>query len=180
MSHDTVDFLRALEFVLAREGGYVNDPDDRGGATNQGVTQATYDAHLRYKGEELRPVLEMTDEERNDIYRDGYWFKARCHLLRWPLSLVVFDAAVNSGPKQSIRWLQGAVGATVDGVFGPMTCMAVDAVEPLLAARKHIEYREAFLRELAKRPKQDKFLKGWLRRTQALLTFAEKSYTNVP
>ena len=85
-----------------------------------------------------------------------------------PLRLVVFDAAVNSGPGQSLKWLQAELGITVDGVIGPLTLAAVTALDaPALErlALALIERRLAFLRGLSK---WRTFGRGWSNRIAAL------------
>ena len=79
-------FAQALPVILKHEGGYVTDPVDRGGATNFGVTQATYDAWRASVREKVRPVKEITTDEvearpgRNDPCpcRSGRKFKRCC------------------------------------------------------------------------------------------------------
>ena len=49
-------FKKALAFVLKWEGGFVNDPDDKGGATNKGITQTTYNSYLKSKKQKTKSV----------------------------------------------------------------------------------------------------------------------------
>lgn len=162
-------FLRALPVVLENEGGYVDHPDDPGGATNQGVTQRAYNEWREEKGLGLRPVREMTTEERNAIYYEGYWHPAHCEEWPWPLNLHVFDAAVNHGPKQAIRLLQKAVGASVDGIVGPETRRKVEALDVEEVVRRLRWKRLEFYGEIVKgRPQSATFLVGWIRRVKHL------------
>lgn len=64
---------QALALILALEGGYSNHPDDPGGATNYGITQAVYDAWRQGQGLEPQPVARITREEVANIYRERYW-----------------------------------------------------------------------------------------------------------
>lgn len=99
-------FRSALDQVLRWEGGYVDHPQDPGAATNYGITQATYDAWRRQHGLATLPVLQISPEDVRAIYHDHYWLKAGCDQLDPPaLALVVFDAAVNSGVGNALRWL---------------------------------------------------------------------------
>lgn len=125
------NFNRALLFVLAQEGGYVNDPHDPGGETNFGISKR------RYPDEDIK---NLTVERAGALYRRDYWDANRCGELPAHMALAVFDAAVNGGAP--IRWLQHAVGASVDGVIGPRTIAAANAcrdkpraVRDMLAAR---------------------------------------------
>lgn len=158
-----------LAFVLRWEGGFVNDPTDPGGATNYGVTQATYDAWLARRGVPPQPVRKITSFHIEAIYRADYWAKVGGDALGAPLDLVVFDAAVNCGVDRASRWLQGACGATVDGAVGPKTLAAVKAADARALAEAVCGAREAHYRHLAEvRPPMAKFLKGWLRRLDAV------------
>jgi lysozyme family protein len=123
------DFLNCLSRVLVYEGGKVDDPRDPGGRTNQGVTQSTYTAWRRTQGLTPQDVYLMSDTERDTIYEKEFWDQINGGLLPVGLDLVVFDGAVNSGPAQSIKWVQAALsGVTVDGVLGSKTMMAINAI----------------------------------------------------
>lgn len=82
-------FLEAVTFVLLVEAGYVNDPRDPGGETKYGISK-------RAHPEEDIPNL--TRDRARAIYREHYWDALNCDALAWPLSLFVFDAAVQHGP----------------------------------------------------------------------------------
>lgn len=169
-------FRDALTFTLPWEGGYVDDPDDRGGATNRGVTQATYDAWRHENGKARRPVRKIEDAEVEEIYRTRYWHAARCDdvAARAPrLAAAHFDSAVNHGPARAAMFLQRAVGAAADGKIGPATLAALDAAlhaggDRAVVAR-YLAARRAFYEAIVARDStQKKFLKGWMRRVEEL------------
>lgn len=156
------EFERSMPKILIHEGGKVDDKNDPGGRTNQGVIQRTYDSYRRRKGLPLRDVYKMTDTERNEIYREQYWDLFKGDELPAGVSYVVFDGAVNSGVKQSVIWLQRALGVNADGIVGNQTIAALN-VHPdhdkLIA--DILQRRMAFLKAL----KTWKFYKnGWTRR----------------
>ena len=74
-------YNKALKFVLKWEGGYVNDPDDKGGATNKGITQGTYNGWLKSKGLQSKDVKFITSDEVAKIYYQNYWLKAKCNTM---------------------------------------------------------------------------------------------------
>lgn len=155
---------RALAAVLRHEGGWSDHRADPGGATMRGITLAVYRSEF---GDDRTPedLRRISDAEVADIYRRRYWDRIAGDDLPAGVDLAVFDAAVNSGPGRSARWLQDAVGATADGVIGPKT-LAAAAVAP--AARTIIRIanaREAFLRRL---PHWPTFGVGWLARVLAV------------
>ena len=156
-------FVQALPVILKAEGGYVDDPDDRGGATNKGVTQKTYDAWRIIQHEPTRTVRLISDVEVETIYHERYWVASKCDALPWPISLCQFDAAVNHGVRRAVKMLQAAVGATADGVHGPLTQAAVDDMEPGVVVNAMLWVRMDFYYRIS-RGTQIKFLRGWLRR----------------
>lgn len=158
----------------AIEGGYVDDPDDRGGATNHGVTQATYDRFRDAKNLARRPVREITMIEVADVYRIDYWDVCRCGDLPIPLDLVVFDSAVQHGTGRATKWLQQVVGTVPDGQCGPKTLYAVHdrALKHQLpdVIDGYLDIRSAFYaRIVANDPSQRKFRAGWENRMNALV-----------
>ncbi|MEP9352032.1 glycoside hydrolase family 108 protein [Xanthobacter sp. KR7-65] len=120
-------FAQALAAVLVHEGGYSNHPDDPGGPTMRGIIQRVYDAWRRAKGLPPRPVRQIEDGELKEIYRRQYWDAVRGDDLPAGIDYVVFDGAVNSGPAQSAKWLQRALGVPADGQVGEVTLAAARA-----------------------------------------------------
>lgn len=121
------NFPACMKIVLTFEGGKVDDKHDPGGRTNQGVIQRVYDGYRERQNLSKRDVYKMEPEERDAIYREQYWNQVRGDQLPSGIDIVVFDGAVNSGPGQSIKWLQRALGVTrIDGVVGSATLAAVD------------------------------------------------------
>ncbi len=90
------NWSRAIQFVLDREGAYINHPEDPGGETNFGISKRAY-SDLDIKA--------LTKEQAIDIYRRDYWQKASCDRLGSPLDIVVFDSAVNCGIGRATLWL---------------------------------------------------------------------------
>lgn len=158
------EFERSLARVLVHEGGYVDHPDDPGGATNQGITQAVYDDYRRQLGLKPQAVKLLANGERDTIYRMRYWALIKGDSLPAGISYVVFDGAVNSGVSRSARWLQQALGIPADGVIGPQTLVAVRAHPDHDALVDRIcDLRLAFLKALKTWPT---FGKGWARRVE--------------
>lgn len=165
----TARLAAALPFVLRWEGGFVDDPDDPGGRTNQGITQAVYDGWRRRQGLPAQGVEIIADAEVQAIYESDYWVPPRCDLLGDPLDLVQFDTAVNMGVGRAVRFLQSAADCEVDGDFGPRTQRAVAGCDHGQLVAQYCDLREAYYRRLVeKNPKLAKFLKGWLNRLDAL------------
>jgi lysozyme family protein len=159
-------FDECLSFVLAKEGGYSNHPQDRGGATNRGLTQQTYDAWRINKGLSRSPVSGISMQEVRAIYEQRYWLPVASDKLPAPLDLVVFDAAVQHGTSKAAKWLQRVVEANQDGFIGRVTVAKV-AQEIDLRGVKALVYdfmamREEFYDAIIERdPSQQVFAKGW-------------------
>ena len=130
--------------IVAREGGYVNDPDDPGGATNFGVTIGTMQSlgmDLNRDGRiDAADVRALTRAQAEQIFVEHYFSKPRLAELPEPLQASVFDMYVNAGGN-AVKILQRLVSrmgfrTADDGVVGPMTIAAVaDAAE---AAPDHL------------------------------------------
>lgn len=156
------DFKRCMPFILVHEGGKVDDDRDPGGRTNEGVIQRVYDGWRSNKGLPKQDVFLMTPDERDAIYRAQYWDKIRGDELPAGVAYAVFDGAVNSGPVQSVKWLQRALGTVhVDGMLGEATIEACFQQPPGDLVRAYCGRRMKFLKAL----KTWKFYgKGWTRR----------------
>jgi lysozyme family protein len=156
---NNTDLARALAFTLRWEGGYVNDPADPGGATNKGVIQRTYDTYRKRKGLPLRPVLSISDQEVQDIYKSMYWDAIDGDQKSWPLNTVMFDTAVNMGPGRA-RAFEALAREHLDQ--DPQN----DALE---LARMVVDLRVNRYYALVKaKPQMLKFLRGWLNRVREL------------
>ena len=145
-------FDDAFEKLIGHEGAYVSDPRDPGGETKFGVSKRSYpDVDIK----------NLTLEAAKQLYKRDFWDRAHCDSLHPVIAFQVFDAAVNSGIGQSIRFLQRAIGVADDGVMGPLTMAAIQRRETAeLIARFNAERLE-FMTKLST---WDHFSKGWCRR----------------
>ncbi|MGK2740554.1 glycoside hydrolase family 108 protein [Tepidicaulis sp. LMO-SS28] len=176
-------FSTAIQTVLEHEGGYVNDPDDPGGATNWGislrflrqVSEMTgadfFDFDIDRSGEiDPRDIQLLTREDAVAIYREHWWDKYRYEDLPPAIGVKVFDLSVNMGAVQAHKLLQRACRAVgqhliEDGILGPRTRAAVQAADSYeLRAALRSEAAGFYRSLVASRPVLKKYLKGWLRR----------------
>lgn len=163
-------FPRALAVVLKHEGGWSDHPQDPGGATMKGVTLKTFSEFLKRQTtkEELRQI---TDEQLRKIYRDRYWNAVAGDRLPAGLDLVVFDMAVNAGPRRAGRMLQVLLGVTTDGAIGPRTLAAVELHDDGTLIQEYSHERRSYYRSL---PTFQTFGRGWLRRVEEVEVEARK------
>jgi lysozyme family protein len=174
------NFQRALSRVLKHEGGYVDHPKDPGGATNRGVTIATFRRYVKRDGTKA-DLRAITAEQVATVYYKHYWAAVDANELPAGVDYAVFDLAVNSGPSRAARFLQRVVGATEDGRIGPATLAAVRNADPTELIAKLCVARLAWLRTLKTWPT---FGKGWERRVtdvrhDAILDAADEAFARV-
>lgn len=163
------DFDIYAPFLRSWEGGYVNHPNDPGGATNCGVTLATWTTYCKAHGltANVRTLKAMSGSQWGEIMKGMYWDKLRCDDVRWQsVANLMADWAVNSGVSRAAKAVQGLVGVTADGIVGAKTVAAINAVKypdvlfsNLKAARKR-NYEDIARGDAKKRV----FLGGWLNR----------------
>ncbi|NBC21168.1 MAG: hypothetical protein GVY06_09040 [Alphaproteobacteria bacterium] len=166
-------FHRCHEVMRINEGGYVDHPDDPGGATNKGVTQRTYEAWRRRQGLPARHVRDISEPEVLQIYFEGYWRAGHCH--RMPgdaAALVLFDACVNHGLRPAMKFIQRGAGLPpreVDGLFGPRTLRAVQSSDPTLLIQRALDARWHFFEKIMRRnPRLESFRGGWRARVDRM------------
>lgn len=156
-----MNFDDAFTRLLGNEGGYSNDPRDPGGETMWGITRTVATAN-GYTGN----MAHLDQGTAKAIYRKLYWDAVRADDLPAAVRFSVFDAAVNSGVKQAVKWLQEAVGTADDGVIGPATLTAAAGMDGPTA--KAI-YNGARLDFMAQLPTWPAFGRGWARRVARIL-----------
>lgn len=157
-----MNFDAAFDVLLKHEGGFVNHASDPGGKTRYGITEAVA-RRVGYRGDMRELPLDLAKR----IYREDYWNAVRAEQLPPAIRYAVFDAAVNSGPAQSVRWLQRALGVTDDGVIGPQTMSAANQANPDALRARLIAQRLRFMTNLGT---FDDFGRGWTRRCCDILT----------
>lgn len=159
-------FDEALSRLIGHEGGFVDHPADPGGATNWGITERVARAN-GYTG----AMRAMPRSVAAQIYRRQYWAAVRADDLPREIAFQVFDAAVNHGPTQAVRWLQAAVGTTQDGLIGPKTLQAAALSNRYTLPLLYNAQRLNFYTGLSTWPT---FGRGWARRVAGNLTYAAK------
>ena len=157
-------FETCIPRILKDEGGFVNHPRDPGGATNKGITIATYRRYINPKGT-AADLKKLTQAQAVKVYKAEYWDKVSADKLPVGVDYVVADFGVNSGPGRAIKHLQRAVGVTEDGVIGPATLAAVKRVSPATIVQRITDSRMQFLRKLDTWPT---FGEGWTSRVQGV------------
>ena len=169
-----------IDALIDREGGYADNPADKGGPTCFGITEAVARAH-GYAGS----MRSMPREEAVAIYRRLYWQRPRLDEIASRserIAAELLDTGVNMGPPVAITFLQRALTAlnrnakdypdlTPDGRVGPATLAALDTFlrvrgkgsgETVLLRALEALQGERYLRLAERRPANEAFLYGWL------------------
>lgn len=151
-----MDFDSAFDRLIGHEGDYSFHPSDPGGETRFGVTQKVAFAN-GYTGR----MRDLPRDKAKEIYRAKYWDAVQADKLPEALRFEVFDAAVNSGVSQAVKWLQRVAGVVDDGALGPMTLNAASKLNGYAAAAAYNGTRLDFMTSL---PTWGAFSRGWARR----------------
>ena len=184
------NFSIAHAFTAKHEGGLSDDAADSGGLTKFGVdlammqdiasTQAGRDT-LDRMGIILpvtrNTIKNLTETQAVSIYRWQAWESLKLDIIPLRPAVLIYDAAVNSGPKQSVRFAQRGYNSCVlygqpldtDGIMGPATRKAMQQADTDKILMAMLDQREQFYRDIvAAKPSQEVFLKGWLNRVTDL------------
>lgn len=160
-----------MPFILKWEGRYSNHKNDKGGATNKGVTYKTWEAYCKKKGKEasLVTLRKMTNAEWTEIFKTSYWdaWKADC-IMSQRVANICVDWSWMSGVKV-IKKVQKMLGLTADGIVGPKTLASINghSEDALFGMIK--EARKKFYESIVRKdPTQQIFFKGWLNRLEDL------------
>ena len=165
----TITTEQIIAEIIAREGGYVDNPSDHGGPTKYGVTLATLEAFRQGQNTTADDVAALTEDEATQIYQqmfiDGPGFD---RLSDDHIRAFMVDWGVNSGPGTAIKHLQGLLpGCIADGILGPNTAKAANLCDPAILLAQLIDLRLAFVQHIAANDiSQEKFLDGWEKRIE--------------
>lgn len=169
------DIKKLAPFILKWEGGFVNDPLDKGGATNMGVTIGTWrsvgydkDGDGDIDVDDLR--LLDTKDVIERVLRPHYWNRWRADEIKnQSVANILVDWVWASGA-HGIRRPQRILGVTVDGIVGPKTIAAVNSMDPMELHFRIKNDRIKFIDEICeKNPSQERFRRGWLNRINSLV-----------
>lgn len=165
----TDDFDHCFAETLSHEGLFSNHPLDPGGMTMLGVTRKTWAAWTKRKVSEVSEaeMRSLTPEKVAPLYHQEYWQAVRGDDLPRGVNMMVFDIAVNSGPKRAILMLQKGINAlpgsrvkvAVDGAIGPKTIAAARSADSVALIKAIANSRLWFYIDLST---FKTFGKGWM------------------
>lgn len=144
-----------IDRVLAREGGWSDRAEDKGGPTNLGITLATYSRWLG-RGARVDELKALSVADARKIYMQFFVKDPGIDQLGSDaLMAVMFDWAVNSGPAVPIRALQRQLGVVVDGVIGPQTLALAATRDGLRLGIRLILDRVEFIADWMRNDRRD-------------------------
>ena len=190
-------FKKALEQTLSYEGGYSNNPKDKGGETYRGIARNVWPNWTGWKIIDSKKPLKTgqiidsseLDKQIQDFYFKNYWTPIKGDKLFYLVSYIVFDTAVMQGPKTAIKILQKALNKytnkgqfdkplfalVVDGKIGAKTIEAANRCEPQelvnLIAQERLNAVEGIV---SSNPTQAGFLTGWTNRIKKFIQIIAK------
>lgn len=174
MNSDLYYWPRAIDWIFRAEGGYSDDPSDRGGATRFGISLR----YLKTKGSigdidgdgdvDAEDIRSLTKDQAARFYKQDFWNKCRCGDLPPAVALIVFDQAVNTGVRTTSRMLQAHVKVRMDGIIGPDTTKAVTRAfraNPTWFISSYMGERAHYYHTISvANSSLAKFTKGWFNR----------------
>lgn len=167
-----MSFEKAFDRLIGHEGGYSNRDlkDDPGGETNWGITWPTLREAIGLGLVSAGTTIkDLTRDQAKTIYRALYWDRAKSSEYDYAIAYQLFDAAVNSGIGNAIRFLQRAVDVADDGSVGKITLAAIKAMTVTDVLYRMNAQRLLFMTKLSN---WDANSRGWSRRIAGNLLYA--------
>lgn len=162
------DYRELVPIIKRWEGKYSNNPLDKGGCTNSGVTISTYRFYYG-KGKTCNDLKNMKEEEWNHIFKTGYWDRYKADsILNQSVANICVDWLWASGV-YGIKYVQRILGVADDGVVGAKTLAALNGYPSQKDLFGKIKARrlKQFDDIVKKNPKQKVFLNGWRNRVNS-------------
>lgn len=183
-------FEIAERITGGNEGGYANNPADKGGETYAGIARNFWPNWSGWKYiDKYKADYAKLNKPMQEKYSLAHWINSSAKVTSEPVAPIVsafyktnfwdvnkldqiddqqvantvYDFGVNSGTGRAAKYLQEAVGVTQDGKIGPQTIAAVNRLDAEITHDKINIRREEFYRSLAK-GSQAQFLRSWLSR----------------
>ena len=167
------DVTKLIPHILKFEGGFVNDPDDLGGATNKGITYKTYKLYKRRKGQP-EPTVEdlknLSDEEFTEVLKTMYWDNCLGDRINsQSVANAIVDWAWNSGTVTAVKEVQRILGVEDDGIIGNITLSAINSRSPLPLFGAIQTARKFYIARICVgRIANKKYYFGWMNRINSL------------
>lgn len=159
-----MNFDKAFELVFGHEGAFTDDPKDRGNWTSGTIGTGKLNGTKFGISAAAYPNLDirnLTVDQAKAIYKKDYWDKNNLDAYPEPIRFELFDMAVNMGWKNGVKILQRAVGTTDDGIIGPKTIAATNAMD---ADKLYVKLAARRLQYYTSLSTFSTYGKGWVNR----------------
>lgn len=190
LSTTNTPFEDVMQHILNVEGrGYTDHPQDSGGPTKFGITQAALSTYRGTKAS-ANDVRELTEQEASQIYKVNYFDRMNLGFVKDArIAMCLMDQGVNRGTSTAITMAQVMMNRQTgmklqeDGKNGPKTIAAMESLDPVFFCREYIQLAQHGYVDIVKRKNsQLVFLTGWMNRThilQDLITTARTTATPI-
>ena len=161
------NFNKSINLMLGLEGGKTNEGTDRGGRTNYGITQFTYNAWNKKHKLPKRDVFTITPDIAKQIYKEEFWNLIKGDQLPKNVANAILSMALTDGPQDSIKFVQKMLGINpVSGVMGPITMTKIWEK----SKKGDADFARAILNKQIDRYQKDEqaatYGKGWTNRVE--------------
>jgi lysozyme family protein len=153
---------KSFDLVIVNEGGFVNNPNDPGGATNLGCTQTVWEQWVGHPVS-IEDMKALTKDDVKPLYKRKFWDAIHGDALPAGLDYCIFDCAINSGVGRAAKFIQEIVGVSPDGAIGNNTISAISQINPVTLINEFSEKRLTYLQQLKLWPM---FGNGWGKRVE--------------
>jgi lysozyme family protein len=148
--------------MIHSEGGFVNHPNDPGGATNFGVTKKVWEEWIK-RVVTVDDMKKLTLEQVKPLYYEKYWLPVKADQLPVGVDFLVFSFGVNAGISRATKVLQTALGVVADGQIGPNTMKKIQQADAKDLIEKFSNAKISFYKSLSTFAT---FGRGWLNRVE--------------
>ena len=119
------NFNETMKLMLNLEGGKTDEKSDRGGRTNFGITQRTYNDWLKQNKLKSSDVFKISKERALKIYKKQFWGVIKGDQLPHNVAKAIMSMALTDGPQDSVRFIQRLLNIEQTGFMGPKTLAAI-------------------------------------------------------
>lgn len=163
------NFSRAIDKMLNLEGGKTYEKSDRGGKTNFGITQRTFNTWRDSINKPKADVFKISQEEAKEIYKKNYWDLIKGSQLPHDIAQAILSMALTDGPQDAIKHTQKILGIPPTGIMGPITMKSIWSAAKQKGTKKLTNY---IVDKQIQRYKSDEQAKtygrGWTNRAESL------------
>lgn len=170
----------AINRVIYIEGGFVNNPADKGGPTKYGITQAVYDKFIGRKST-IDEIKNMPIGNAYQIYKKNYWDKVRGDEIKsYAVAYAIFDQAVNWGLDKAIKRTQRVLNEPETGTLSDAQLSLLNSIDEQAFIDSYLEFaRQAYLLTVASNPQYEQFKDGWLNRVEKIRSYVYSRFQQV-